>query len=141
MAGVSSNAMQQMLQMRMSQPQPNGPGQQLPMGGPSQPPGAPQDPMAAQDPSAPPGGAQGPLDAMNQAGLGQGNEAALMAFLPILQKLTKGKLKVADMKKGKAELVGPTQEQFLGAAAAKHHGAKEHHVRNRGRGQRLHVSF
>lgn len=131
MAGVAMNSpMEQMVAMRMNQPQPTGVNQQMATGAgdPQMPPGGPQLPP------------QGPLDGMASAATGGGNMALLAALLPELQKLYP-KLKLADHKNGHAELVGPTQEQFLGAAWAKHHGAKEHHVRNKGRGQRLHVSF
>jgi hypothetical protein len=134
-----NSPMQAMIDMRMNQPQPTGVGQQLATSAPSAPPGAPQGPEQDQGGPMPPGAAQG-LSAFGDASVGGGNMQALMQYLPMLLKMYP-KLYPADVKKGRAELTGPTQEQFLGAVHAKHHGAKEHHVRNRGRGQRLHVSF
>lgn len=127
-----NSPMEQMVAMRMNQPQPVGVNQQMSSTGGAQ--------MPSDGPQAPPGPMGGPMDAMAQQATGGGNEQLLQMLLPELQKLYP-KLKVAEHKHGKAEMVGPTQEQFLGAAWAKHHGAKEHHVRNKGRGQRLHVSF
>lgn len=135
-----NSPMDAMLAMRMNQPQPAGVNQQMPTSGPPGPPGPPQGPGADQGPPGPPGGAQSPLEAMGQASTGGGNVAALMAFLPMLQKMYP-KLLLADHKKGHAEMAGPTQEQFLGSVFAKHHGAKVHHVINKGRGQRLHIAF
>lgn len=140
-----SSPMEAMLAMRMNQPQPSGPNQQLAQqAAPSAPqnaPGAPQMPGMGDDSGPPVTAPQGALQGLGDASVGSGNVAALMQYLPILQKMYP-KLKLADLKNGVAELAGPTQEQFLGAAHAKHHGAKQHHVRNRhGRGQRLHVSF
>lgn len=133
MAGVPMNSpMDAMLAMRMGQPQPQGVGQQSPMSNmePSAAPGAGAAPTPTGDPFA----------ALSEQSVGSGDMQQLLKYLPILQKLYPD-LKLADLKRGEAELTGPTQEQFLGAAHAKHHGAKVHHVRNRGRGQRLHVRF
>lgn len=158
MAGVPMNSpLDALAQMRLHQPQPTGVGQQMPTAGASGPGmlsalqgmagGGPQPPQEPPNPldqpfmgHGDPGASQGPLAALEQAALGHGDMAQLMRYLPILQKMFP-KLKVADMHHGRAELVGPTQEQFLGAAHAKHHGAKGHHVANQGRGQRLHVHF
>lgn len=135
-----NSPMAAMMAMRMQQPQPAGINQQMPTSDPSAAPGAsqPQQPDPGQE--MPPGGLQGPLQGMSDAATGSGNQQMLLQMLPLLQKLYP-QLKVADMKHGRAELHGPTQEQFLGSAWAKHHGAKEHHVKNKGRGQRLHVSW
>jgi hypothetical protein len=80
------------------------------------------------------------MSQMASASTGGGNPAVLAQMLAELQKLYP-KLRLADHHNGKAELVGPTHEQFLGAVWAKHHGAKDHHVRNTGRGQRLHLAW
>lgn len=122
--------MQQMVQMRMNQPQPTGPNQQLPTGPPI---GGRQDLASTAVPqmAASMAGASNPF---------QGNpQATLMMLQKLMQQYPK--LKAAEHKNGRAQLTGPAQDQFLGSVWARAHGAKEHHVRNDGSGQRLHVSW
>ncbi len=69
-----------------------------------------------------------------------GDVALLAAHLREMQR-TWPKLLLAAHANGHAEMVGPAQEQFLAAAYARAHGAKVAHVRNDGRGQRLHLEF
>lgn len=125
--------MQQMIQMRMAQPQPTGPNQSLPNQPPQEAMGGRPDLGSAAVPqmAASMGQASNPF---------QGNPQATMAMLQQLMQQYP-KLKAAEHKNGRAQLAGPAQDQFLGAVWAKAHGAKEHHVRNDGGGQRLHVSW
>lgn len=146
-----NSAMQAMVQMRMGQPQPPGPNQSLPAGGPPQmpqgpPQGQPQpQPMPVPQPG---GGPQGPPNiqallaqlAQSANGPAAGDPNKAHAMLAQLVKMYP-KLKVTENADGKAELVGPAQDQFLGATWAKAHGAKTSKVANAGRGQRLIVSW
>lgn len=80
------------------------------------------------------------MAAFARATTGQGDPALMQFMLAELHKIYP-QLKLADMKDGVAEMVGPTQEEFLGAAWAKHHKAKVAQVCNHGRGQRLRLSW
>lgn len=139
--------MQQLAQMRMQQggpqpPQPIGPGQGI--GGPT--PGAPPEQQPA--PQAPMGSvgphtnaaAQDVLAEMGRASVRGGDQAALGHHVRQLQQMYP-KLLLAKHDNGRAELVGPAHDQFLGAAYARANGAKTAHVRNNGQGQRLHLEF
>lgn len=75
------------------------------------------------------------------AGINQrGDDSKLGHHLRKIQQLYP-KLLMADHANGEAQMVGPAADQFLAAAYARHHGAKTAHVRNNGRGQRLHLSW
>lgn len=94
-------------------------------------------------PQGPPNGeGQGPLAAFAQAAAppGSANADQTMQMVSQLQRLYP-KLKVVENDNGKIDLVGPAQEQFLGAAWAKAHGAHVAKVANEGRGQRLQVGW
>lgn len=139
---MGQDPMQQMIQMRTTQAAPPvGPGQG--MGAPQMgaPPASP-DQVSTPSPQPVPtnGTAQDALSALANASVGRADEGKLAAHLKELQKLYP-KLRLAAHNKGHAELIGPAQEQFLGAAYARLHQAKVAHVRNDGRGQRLHLEF
>lgn len=134
--------MQQLVQMRTMQaappPGPVGPGQGM---------GAPQlGAPVANEPYGPPmvshtnSEVQNTLNEFAHASMGRGDLHALAAHLREIQGMFP-KLLLADHKDGHAEMVGPAQEQFLAAAYARSKGAKTAHVRNMGRGQRLHLEF
>ena len=108
---------------------------------PAAPPGQQQ-----QAPTGPPmpqetnGQAQDMLQDMGRAAVRGGDVALLAHHLRELQQMYP-KLVLAHHANGHAQMVGPAQEQFLAAAYARAHGAKVAHVRNQGRGQRLHLEF
>ena len=138
-AGVSP--MDQLAAMRgsMGQQGPIGPNQG--MGGPVL--GAPvaNNPQAEGNNLQSNGQVQELLDRFAQAGgMKGGDKEKLVHHLRQLQKMYP-KLVLAEHKNGHAELVGPAQEQFLAAAYARMNGAKTAHVRNDGKGQRLHLEF
>lgn len=144
MGSSGLNPMEALMAMRgqMGQQGPIGPNQG--MGGPQM--GAPP----ANNPTAPTGhpvpvqqngAVQGLIEAFQQAGgMTHGDEAKMAHHVTKLQKMYP-KLLVAEHKGGHAELVGPAQEQFLAAAYGRMNGAKVAHVKNDGRGQRLHLEW
>lgn len=124
------NPLESLVAMRGAMAQgPIGPGQDLASG----------DLSNAGGGNMPVGDAQDLLDLFS--GMAQsGDDDKLTHHLRNLQHLYP-ELRVASHKNGTAELVGPAQEQFLGAAYARAHGAATAHVRNRGNGQRLHLAW
>jgi hypothetical protein len=144
MGGSGTNPMDALVAMRgsMGMQGPIGPNQG--MGGPQM--GAP----AANNPQEPPGpsGAsqtngqlQDLLAAFQHAGgMKGGDQGKLSHHLQQLQQMYP-KLLLAEHDNGHAQMTGPAQEQFLAAAYARMHGAKVAHVRNDGKGQRLHLRW
>lgn len=137
----------QLAQLRaQQQPQPIGPNQGiggLTPGAPAPTGGAPIGAPSHGGPSLPVqtnGSAQDTLNEFAHAAVGRNDPTALAAHLRALQRMYP-KLLLADHNNGHAEMVGPAQEQFLAAAYARSKGAKVAHVRNTGRGQRLHLEF
>lgn len=140
MQGVDPIA--QLVQMRTQQttppPGPIGPGQG--MGAPQLGAPLPSTPDGARPSNPTNGEAQDVLGAFSNAAVGRGDVAKLAHHLREIQRMHP-KLLLADHKDGHAELVGPAHDQFVAAAYARTHGAKVAHVRNTGRGQRLHLEF
>lgn len=132
----------QLAQLRTQQPQPIGPNQGmggLTMGAPV--PNGPPHPNGPMMPTHDVNGAvQNVLNEFANASMQRGDQGALAQHLREIGKILP-KLRLADHRDGHAELVGPAQDQFVAAAYARSHGAKVAHVRNDGRGQRLHLEF
>lgn len=80
------------------------------------------------------------LSSMAQQASGGGDVDKLRHHLQQIQGMYPALL-LAEHNNGHAELTGPAQEQFLAAAYARMHGAKTAHVKNQGRGQRLHLEW
>lgn len=143
MAGPSGNAMQAMVAMQMAQ-HPQGPNTGGPPSGGPPPDLGPGDGSGGNGPNTDPSAGMPPqvLQQLAQAAQGPaaGNPQNGAALVALIQKLLP-KLKLADHHNGVFELAGPTQDQFLGSVAAKHHGAKMHSVHNTGKGQRLHIAM
>lgn len=132
--------MQQLVAMRGQMQGPMGPGQG--MGGPQL--GAPP---AANPSAAPPdphgltnGNQQDLLEEFARKAVRSGDVPTLAAHIREIQRMHP-KLSVVAHDNGHAELIGPARDQFVAAAYARSHGAKVAHVRNSGRGQRLHLEF
>lgn len=140
MQGVDPlSQLEQMRTMQQTPPQgPVGPGQA--MGAPQlgAPPAA--HPDGPRSPNETNSQAQDTLNEFSNAAVQRGDRVALAHHLHVIQR-AHPKLLLADEKHGHAELVGPAQDQFVAAAYARAHGAKVAHVRNNGRGQRLHLEF
>lgn len=136
---MGGDPMQQLAQMRA---QPIGPNQGVGQMTPGAPPPAGPTPLPQQGPTAP---EQAPpanplADLSAQIHGGQKAEK-LKLMLAELQKLYPKLLLAEHDGKGHAEMKGSAQDQFLGAAWARMKGAKTAHVRNQGKGQRLHLEW
>ena len=110
--------------------------------GPNQGIGAPQlgAPPAKDPHTETNGNQQDVLASFGNRAIGGGDSAKLAHHLGEIGR-TFPKLALAANNNGMAELIGPAQQQFLAAAYARAHGASVAHVRNRGKGQRLHLRW